>query len=80
MPNSHLQAGRQCNSDGGHTSQNCAQIGHENKKGRQRVKLYNGHIVLEPENPMYKPFVYRNEEMNSVRILGKAVAFTSAVK
>lgn len=46
----------------------------------KRVKLYDDHISLEPENPMYKPLVYWNEEMNTVRILGKAVAFTSAVR
>lgn len=46
----------------------------------KRVRLFNDHISLEPENPMYKPFVYWNEEMNSVRILGKAVAFTSAIR
>ena len=45
----------------------------------KRVKIYDDHIVLEPENPMYKPFVYWNEDMNDVRILGKAVAFTSKV-
>ena len=45
----------------------------------KRVRLFDDHIVLEPENPMYKPLVYWNEEMNTVRILGKAVAFTSAV-
>lgn len=46
----------------------------------KRVKLYDDHISLEPENPMYKPLVYWNEEMNTVRILGKAVAFTSAIR
>lgn len=46
----------------------------------KRVKLYKDHISLEPENPMYKPLVYWNEEMNNVRILGKAVAFTSTVR
>lgn len=46
----------------------------------KRVRLFDDHIVLEPENPMYKPWVYWNEEMNTVRILGKAVAFTSAVR
>lgn len=45
----------------------------------KRVKLYEDHIVLEPENPMYKPLVYWNEEMNNVHILGKAVAFTSTI-
>lgn len=46
----------------------------------KRVRLFEDHISLEPENPMYKPFVYWNEEMNTVRILGKAVAFTSTVR
>lgn len=46
----------------------------------KRVRIYPDQIVLFPENPMYKPLVYRNEDMNSVRILGKAVAFTSRVR
>lgn len=46
----------------------------------KRVRLFRDRIVLEPENPMYKPYVYWGEEMNNVRILGKAVAFTSAVR
>lgn len=46
----------------------------------KRVRLHPDRIILEPENPMYDPLVYRNEEMNTVRILGKAVAFTSAIR
>lgn len=46
----------------------------------KRVHLFPDHIVLEPENPLYRPFAFWGEEMNSVRILGKAVAFTSAVR
>lgn len=46
----------------------------------KRVRLYADHISLEPENPMYKPMVYWEEEMNTVRIIGKAVAFTGPVK
>lgn len=45
----------------------------------KRVKLYDDHISLEPENPQYRPIVLWGEEMNSARILGKAVAFTSIV-
>lgn len=45
----------------------------------KRVHLYDDHIILSPENPMYKPLIYWNEEMNSIRILGKAVAFTSSI-
>lgn len=52
----------------------------DNEATLKRVRLFDDHISLEPENPMYKPLVYWNEEMNSIRILGKAVAFTSAVR
>ena len=45
----------------------------------KRVHLYEDHIVLSPENPMYKPMSYWDEAMNEVRILGKAMAFTSPV-
>ena len=37
-------------------------------------------IRLCAENPMYKDLVFFHEEMNDVHILGKAVAFLSAVK
>lgn len=46
----------------------------------KRVRLYSDHIVLEPENPQYRPLVYWGEDMNSVCIIGKAVAFTSNVR
>lgn len=46
----------------------------------KRVHLYPDHIVLEPENPLYRPIVKWEEEMNSVKVLGLAVAFTSIVR
>lgn len=46
----------------------------------KRVYIYDDCISLEAENPQYKPMVYRGEEMNNVRILGKAVAFTSVIR
>lgn len=46
----------------------------------KRVHFYADHIVLSPENPNYKPLSFWDEDMNSVRILGKAVAFTSIVR
>lgn len=46
----------------------------------KRVRLFDDHISLEPENPQYRPIVLWGEEMNTVRILGKAVAFTSTVR
>lgn len=46
----------------------------------KRVRLFDDHISLEPENPQYRPIVLWENEMNNVRILGKAVAFTSPVR
>ena len=46
----------------------------------KRVRLFDDHISLEPENPQYRPLVLWGDEMNTVRILGKAVAFTSTVR
>ena len=46
----------------------------------KRVYRYSDKIVLSPANPEYEPFVYTGEEIESIRILGKAVAFTSAVR
>ena len=45
----------------------------------KRVRIFPDHISLEPENPTYRALVFWDEEMNTVRILGKAVAFTSIV-
>ncbi len=36
-------------------------------------------LILSPENPRYAPFVYIKEELDSIKILGKAVAFQSAI-
>lgn len=46
----------------------------------KRVRLFPDHVSLEPENPQYRPLVYWGADMEAVRILGKAVAFTSAVR
>lgn len=48
----------------------------------KRVYYYpeKNKLVLNPENPAYEPFVYVNEELDTIRILGLAVAFTSLVK
>ena len=46
----------------------------------KRVRLFDDHISLEPENPQFRPLVFWGEEMNAIHILGKAVAFTSAVR
>lgn len=46
----------------------------------KRVRIYEDRIVLEPANPMYDPLVFRGPERENIRILGKAVAFTSAIR
>lgn len=37
-------------------------------------------ITLRPCNPLYPDYEYAGEELNKIRILGKAIAFTSAVR
>ena len=36
-------------------------------------------LTLQSENPKYRPFSYEGEELNHIKILGKAVAFQSDV-
>lgn len=36
-------------------------------------------VILQPENPTYRPIVLNGEELNHIRVLGKAVAFMSKV-
>lgn len=38
----------------------------------KRVRIYDDHIVLEAENPQYKPLVFWEEEMNNVHVIGLA--------
>lgn len=46
----------------------------------KRVRIYPDHIVLEPENPKYRPMPFWEDDMNRVRILGKATYFISHVR
>ena len=46
----------------------------------KRVRCFEDRVSFEPENPMYRPLILWGEDMNRARILGKAVAFTSAVR
>ena len=52
----------------------------ENEATLKRVRLFDDHISLEPENPQYRPLVLWGDEMNTVQILGKAIAFTSSIR
>ena len=46
----------------------------------KRVFLSEGKLVLQSENPKYSPLVFVGEELNTIRILGKAIAFQSDVR
>lgn len=45
----------------------------------KRVYKYNNRIELRPENPTHKVQNYEGEELEKIRILGKAVAFQSFI-
>ena len=47
----------------------------------KRVYYYpeEGKLILSPENPRYAPLVYINDELENIKILGKAVAFQSTI-
>lgn len=45
----------------------------------KRVRIFDDHIILEPANPMYQPLSFWGEDMNNVRIIGRAVGFTSVI-
>lgn len=48
----------------------------------KRVYYYpeESKIILSPENPKYAPLVYIKDELNSIKIIGKAVAFQSSIR
>ncbi len=52
----------------------------DNEATLKRVYIYKDKVVLQPENTKYSPMAYSKEEMNEIRILGKAVGFTSLIK
>lgn len=51
----------------------------DNEATLKRFYRYGDTVVLRAENPNYKEFEYKNEEINDLRILGKAVYFLSKV-
>ena len=54
----------------------------EDEATLKRVYYYKEDNLLQlvAENPKYKPLVYQNEDLDHIRILGKAVYFMSAVE
>ena len=59
-----------------------AAVSIDNEVTLKRVFYYpeKNKLVLYPENKAYEPFVYMNEELNDIRILGRAVMFLSGVR
>lgn len=51
----------------------------EDEATLKRVYFYpeKSKLILSPENPKYEPLVFIGEELNAVKILGKAVAYQS---
>lgn len=45
----------------------------ESEATLKRVKYYPDHIELRPENPSFRPLSFWDEDMNRVRVIGKAV-------
>ena len=47
----------------------------------KRVYYYpnEGKLILSPENPRYAPLVYVGQELDNVKIIGKAIAFQSLI-
>ena len=52
-------------------------IGDEVTLKRVQYHRNKNRLVLYPENPAYEPLIYVDEELDEIRILGKAVAFQS---
>lgn len=46
----------------------------------KRVYISDDTIILQAENPAYSPMSFSKEDMNRVKIIGKAVGFTSIIK
>ena len=52
----------------------------DNEATLKRFYKYGNTVLLRAENPNFKELEYSNEEINEIRILGKAVYFLSSVR
>ena len=52
----------------------------EDEATLKRVYRDGDSVMLVPENPNYAPLSYVGERIDEIRILGKAVTFTSMLK
>lgn len=46
----------------------------------KRVYKQPDKVILQPENPDFEPMVYIGQELENIRILGKAIAFVSRIE
>lgn len=51
----------------------------DNETTLKRFFRYGDTVVLRAENPAFREIQYKNEELNNIKILGKAVCFFSTV-
>ncbi len=51
----------------------------DNEATLKRVKKTADKVMLWPENQNYEPLIFVGDEINNIKILGKAVAFTSII-
>ena len=52
----------------------------DNEATLKKVYKAKNKLTLSPCNPMYEDMVYTDEQLNQIKILGKAVAFTSVIR
>ncbi len=52
----------------------------ENEATLKRIYKYGSRLELRAENPTFAPLNFEGEQLNEIRILGKAVAFISTVR
>lgn len=52
----------------------------DNEATLKRFYKIDNKVVLKPENKEYEPMIFVNDEINEIRIIGKAVYFLSKVK
>ena len=57
-----------------------AAVAIDNEATLKRVYKYPNRVELRPENPLFPVLQFEGEEMQNVRILGRAVAFLGAVR
>ena len=52
----------------------------ENEVTLKRAYFYENRLELRPENPTYSVLNFEGEQLNTIRIIGKAVAFQSYIR